>query len=109
MSKQESVTGLYKLCTSDDGEKTYKGIALHKFSEKLLKENNEKIKKELEDVILPNMWANLRLDKSGNQWGEQRHIEMLVALGVASENLEMIASNKSDPTRRAFDLMGRYD
>lgn len=103
MSKAESVTHLYSFCKSNDGEKTYQGISLHKFSEVLLTENSESIKKELDDLQLPNMWTNLCMDKNGDQWGEQRHIEMVVALGMASGHLEMIAQHEIDPTIRAFD------
>jgi len=65
----------------------------------------EQIRHQISDLSLPNMWMSMCMTKDGRQWGEQKDIEMLTALGVAAGIIEEIARNPEDPTLRAFDYV----
>lgn len=74
----------------------------------ILETRKKDIREQIRTVVLPNMWMNLCIDIYDEQWGEQRDIEMLVALGVAAGVIEEIARNPENATLRAFDVTEEY-
>ena len=105
MPVTDVVKTLYTTCTKEDGDVEYNGLWMHKFDRARLESSKSDIEHQIRSLTLPNMWTNLCMDRADNQWGEQRDIELLVALGVAAGVIEEIARNPGDATLRAFDTL----
>lgn len=99
------VDDIYRNCSTNAADHvSYKGLVMHTFNTEMLDKSKDRIRTLLQYLSFPNMWMNLCMDRNDNQWGEQRDVEKLIALGVASGILVEIARNPNNLTLRAFDM-----